>query len=182
MPNRPPAPRRRGPFPDCASHTRPRTKGIVRHGYMKSRHGSRLRLLCRTCNRTFCNRRGTAYYRLQHPRSTFDQFATLLGEGLSRAALSRTLDVCPGTISRWLERAARHARTFGEEFDRVADPVELQLDELAARPAIQTGTPWIFNFGELSVTVVRPRFKCRTPQSTSPRTHPSRRRDWRHRR
>src|SRR5262245_28128563 len=36
------------------SRTRARTKGIVRHGYMKSRHASRLRLLCRTCNRTFC--------------------------------------------------------------------------------------------------------------------------------
>jgi transposase-like protein len=117
---------------------------------MKSRHGSKLRLLCRTCGRTFCGRRGTAYYRLQHSRRTFDQFAKLLGEGLSCTALARALDVCPATITRWLARAARHARSFGEEFDRVADPVELQLDEISARPANQPGCPWVFNAIEVS--------------------------------
>jgi transposase-like protein len=117
---------------------------------MKSRRGARIRLLCRTCGRTFCGRRGTAYYRLQHPRRTFDQFATLLGEGLSCASLSRALGVCPGTISRWLERAAKHARSFAEEFDRVADPVELQFDEISARPANQPGCPWVFNAIEVS--------------------------------
>ena len=145
-----PTPTRRCPFPDCPSRARSRTNGIVRHGYMRSRHGSRLRLLCRTCNRTFCGRRGTAYYRLQHPRSDFDRFVALLSEGMSCAGLARALDVCPGTISRWLERAAKHARTFGEEFDRVPDPVELQLDEISARPASQPASPWIFNAIEVS--------------------------------
>ena len=78
-----PTPHRRCPFPDCPSHENFRSKGIVRHGYMKSRNGARLRLLCPACKRTFCNRRGTAYYRLRHPRRTFDQFASLLTEGLS---------------------------------------------------------------------------------------------------
>jgi hypothetical protein len=72
-----PGPRRRCPFPECPSHTQARPRAIVRHDFMKSRHGSRLRLLCPTCGRTFCNRRGSAYYRLQHPRAKFDQLAQL---------------------------------------------------------------------------------------------------------
>jgi hypothetical protein len=112
---------------------------------MKSKHGSRIRLLCRTCGRTFCSRRGSVYYRLQHPRRSFDQFASLLSEGMSCASLARTLHVCPATITRWLARAAKHARAFGEEHDRVDVPTELQLDEISARPASQPRSPWIFN-------------------------------------
>jgi IS1 family transposase len=117
---------------------------------MKSRHGSRLRLLCRTCGRTFCNRRGSAYYRLQTPRRTLDRFAALLAEGLSCASLARILDVCPGTISRWLARASKHARAFADEHDRIRKPVEMQFDEISARPANQPGSPWIFNGIEVS--------------------------------
>jgi hypothetical protein len=95
VPKQLPTPRRRCPFPECPSHDDARLKGVVRHSYLRSRNGARLRLLCRACGRTFCSRRGTAYYRLQHPRSTFDQFADLLAEGLSAASLSRALGVCP---------------------------------------------------------------------------------------
>lgn len=140
-----PTPRRRCPFPECPSHTLPKPRGIVRHGYMKSRRGSRIRLLCRTCGRTFCGRRGSAYYRLQHPRRTFDQFAALMTEGLSCASLARSLRVCPGTISRWLARASKHARAFSGEHDRIDVPFEMQFDEISARPANQRGSPWVFN-------------------------------------
>lgn len=139
-----PAPSRRCPFPECASHRLPDPKGIVRHGYMKSRAGARIRLLCRTCGRTFCSRRGTAYYRLQHPRRTFDEFATLLAEGLSLAALARALDVSPATISRWLDRASEHALAFSDEHGHVEEATELQFDELSARPAAEASSPWVF--------------------------------------
>lgn len=129
---------------------RPRSKGVVRHGYMRSRQGSRLRLLCRTCERTFCNRRGSAYYRLQHPRKQFDRFASLLAEGLSSAALARALSVAPATVTRWLGRASAHARSFGDEHDRVARPFELQLDEISSRPASEPRSPWVYNGIEVS--------------------------------
>lgn len=150
MLKRSPGPARRCPFPTCPSHTRPRSKGIVRHGYLRSRHGSRLRLLCRTCGRTFCNRRGSAYYRLQHPRKQFDSFAALLAEGLSSAALARALSVAPATITRWLGRAAAHARSFADEHDRVERPFELQFDEISGRPASEPRSPWIYNGIEVS--------------------------------
>lgn len=133
-----------------ASHDDARLKGVVRHGYMTSRNGARLRLLCRACGRTFCSRRCTAYYRLQHPRSHFDQFADLLAEGLSAASLPRVLGVCPATISRWLRRAAAHAGAVSDEHDAVEEPLELQFDELSARPASEPRSPWIFTGIEVS--------------------------------
>lgn len=60
------SPQRRCPFPECPSHRDPRPAKIVRHGFMKSRSGARIRLLCRSCDRTFCSLRGSAYDRLQH--------------------------------------------------------------------------------------------------------------------
>jgi hypothetical protein len=107
-------------------------------------------MLRRTCGRTFCSRRGSAYYRLQTPRRTFDHFAALIAEGLSCASLARVLGVCPGTISRWLARASRHARAFGDEHDRIRSPMEVQFDEISARPANQPGSPWVFNGIEVS--------------------------------
>ncbi len=112
---------------------------------MRSQTGSRRRYLCRACHRTFCSRRGSAYYRLHVPRRTFDQFAVLLSEGLSCAALARILGVAPSTISRWLRRASAHARAFADEHDRIREPVEMQFDEISARPATQSKCPWVFN-------------------------------------
>jgi transposase-like protein len=130
---------------DGPSQAQPRPRAIVRHGFVKSRHGARLRLRCRTCNRTFCNRRGTAYYRLQHPRRTFDQFAALVTEGLSPSALTSALGVSTGTVYRWLARASKHADAFSEEHDNIEAPLELQFDGLCSRPAYEHGGQWIFS-------------------------------------
>jgi hypothetical protein len=65
--------------------------------------------------------------------------------------------VCPATITRWLARAAKHARAFGEEHDRVDVPTELQLDEISARPASQPRSPWIVN-------ALEPRKLCANPR------------------
>ncbi len=146
--------RRRCPFPDCPSHANPRAGGIGRNGRMRSRTGSQCRFLCRACGRTFCARRGSAYYRLHVPRRTFDRFAELLSEGLSCAALARILGIAPSMISRWLQRASAHARVFAEEDDRIRVPVEMQFDEISARPAAQskcrgssTGSRWARGIG-----------------------------------
>jgi IS30 family transposase len=74
----------------------------------------------------------------------------LLAEGLSCASLARVLGVCPGTISRWLARASRHARAFSDEHDRIRQLFEMQFDEISARPASQRGCPWVFNGIEVS--------------------------------
>jgi hypothetical protein len=64
--------------------------------------------------------------------------------------MARTLAVSPATVRRWLERARKHARAFGEEHDRVEDPSELQFDELSGRSAKESRSPWIFNALEVA--------------------------------
>jgi hypothetical protein len=122
-----PTPQRRCPFLDCPSHADPRARGIVRHGRMRSRTGSRRRFLCRACGRTFCGRRGSAYYRLQTPRKTFDRFAELLSEGLSCASLAPVLGglTAPSALERpvdlaGLRRVERRTRGAAAEYRRVA--------------------------------------------------------------
>jgi hypothetical protein len=63
---------------------------------------------------------------------------------------ARTLNVGPGTISRWLARAGGHAKSFSEEHDHIEAPVELQLDEMSARPVNRPGSPWVFNCIEVA--------------------------------
>jgi len=69
---------------------------------------------------------------------------------MSCAALGRTLNVSPATVSRWLDRAAAHALAFSDEHDRVAEASEIRFDELAARPAAESSGPWVFNGPEVS--------------------------------
>src|SRR5207247_7335104 len=47
-------------------------------------------------------------------------------------------------------RAPGHVRAFGDEHDRIDAPIEMQLDEISARPPNQPASPWIFNAIEVS--------------------------------
>jgi hypothetical protein len=58
---------------------------IIRHGFYKARWGKRRHYQCQTCGTTFCSTNGTAYYRLQHRRTTFDKVASLSVEGLNNS-------------------------------------------------------------------------------------------------
>jgi hypothetical protein len=62
--------------------------------------------------------------------------------------------VCPGTITRWLARAAKHTQAFSEQFDRIRDPVEFQFDEISARPANHPGLPLELQFDRNLVTLL----------------------------
>src|SRR5258706_11003601 len=136
--------RHRCPFPDCPSHKK-RHSRIVRHGRYGSRRGSRLRLLCRVCDRTFGARRGTVYYRLRSTRDDFDLAMRLQVEGVTQAAAARSVGISVSTIARWKERAAFHARAFEEEHLEVKDPIELQLDELCARGKGSRDEIWLYS-------------------------------------
>jgi transposase-like protein len=136
---------RRCPFPDCGSvegSTRPR---VVRHSSFATRHGRRSRLLCKRCGRSFIATHGTPYRRLRHSRSDFDAVIRLLAEGVSQAAIARARGLSPSTVSRWIARAAGHAREFEEVHLHVDDPTEIQLDEVKSYGAAREVRTWIFN-------------------------------------
>lgn len=51
-------------------------------------------------------------------------------EGSSKAAIARVLGISRSTVSRWISRAALHARIFADHLIQDTAPIELQADEL----------------------------------------------------
>jgi transposase-like protein len=95
--------------PNCPNRDRPSlgksdVGSVIRHGFYQTRRGRRRRYLCQACGKTFCSSSGTAYYRLQHLRATFDKVASLSVEGLNKSAIARVKRVAWNTVHRWLER------------------------------------------------------------------------------
>jgi hypothetical protein len=121
----------------------------VLHSRFRTRRGVQRRLLCKVCGRSFVPARGTVYYRLRRQRSEFDRVMALMVEGVTQAGIARSLGLCTSTLSRWLDRASRHARAFEEEHVRIDDPVELQVDELRSYGAAREERTWVFNAVEV---------------------------------
>ena len=95
--------------PDCAVHGQFGKGNIIRHSFYKTSQGRRRRYLCKACKTTFCSTAGTPYYRLQKPRSTFDEVATMAVEGVGISATARIKGLAPDTVAHWREKAAAHA-------------------------------------------------------------------------
>ena len=70
--------------PNCIFHGQFGKQNIVRHGFFTLKRGAhRRRYRCSACGKTFASTSGAAYYRLQYPRTTFDEVAELRSEGVS---------------------------------------------------------------------------------------------------
>ena len=138
------------PHPDCPSHAPGSRPQVVRHSRFQTKRGARQRMLCKVCGRTFVSTLGTPYYRLRKPHRQFDQVVGLQAEGLPQAGIARSQRMTPSTVSRWVERAAAHARAFEAEHVEVDDPVEVQMDELKAYGAGRYELTWVYNALEVS--------------------------------
>ena len=133
----------------CPKKDRPPSKqgdvgAIIRHGFYKTTSGKRRRYQCRTRGKTFCSTSGTAYYRLQHRRNTFDEVASLSVEGLNKSAIARVKRVAWNTVHRWLERAAVWCRRFNDRKIRKVSLAELQADEIQTVVGGKEQPIWIF--------------------------------------
>ena len=86
---------------DCAVHGQFGKGNIIRHSFYKTSQGRRRRYLCKDCKKTFGPTAGTPYYRLQKPRSTFDEVATMAVEGVSISATARIKGLAPDSWRRF---------------------------------------------------------------------------------
>jgi len=66
-------------------------------------------------------------------------------EGMTKAATARVLGVSPSTVSRWVERAGRHAEQFQTEHSKVEAPVEFQIDELHCKGVGSARNAWAYS-------------------------------------
>ena len=118
---------------------------FVCHSRLRTKLGIRRRFLCKICGRTFVRTFGTVYYRMRKPHGAFDKAVEMQAEGIPLAAIARLQRVSPGTAARWVEKAAAQARRFEAVHLCVADPVELQLDELKTYGAGRYEHTWVYN-------------------------------------
>ena len=82
----------------CAHFRQPGQGNIVRHSFYKTSQGRRRRYRCKACDRTFSSTCGTAYYRLQWSRATFDFVATMSVNGVGKSAIARIRRLSRSTV------------------------------------------------------------------------------------
>ncbi len=103
---------------------------VVRHGFYRTKRGTRRRYRCHTCGKTFCANTGTPYHRVQHRRATFDEVAALSVEGLNKSAIARVKRIAWNTVDRWLERAVDSCHRFNDQSITGPAVEALQAEEI----------------------------------------------------
>ena len=130
--------------PHCPNTACSKSASVIRYGFYRTKAGKRRRYRCSKCRKTFYSTVNTAYYRLQHRRSTFDEVAALSVEGVSKSAIARVKRLGWNTVDRWLERAAAFSRRFNDATVTGLDVPEIQADEIRTFAGSKDDVLWIF--------------------------------------
>ncbi len=138
------------PNAECPCHTDNKPGKVVTHGFYNSRAGKRRRYRCFICGKTFCSTKNTPYFRLQHPKSTFDEVAVLSVEGVNKSSISRVKSLAWNTVHDWLEKAAKSCRKFICNKSKVMDIHQLQADEIRTIAGSKKTPVWLFAAMEVS--------------------------------
>ena len=132
------------PNQECSSFKGYSRSQISPHGFYKTKAGKRRRFRCQLCRTTFSSTNGTPYFRIQHPRSKFDQVASMSVEGVSKSSISRVQSIAWNTVHRWLEKASISCRQFNRHTTRDMDIREIQTDEIRSFTGSKKCSTWIF--------------------------------------
>jgi len=94
------------PNPECDDYGDVEAKVIIRYG--KTRDG-RQRYQCKSCKKTFNERKGTMFYNRKTEEKDIFECLALLAEGVRISSISRSKGFKEDTILSFLRQAARHA-------------------------------------------------------------------------
>jgi hypothetical protein len=129
---------------------------IVRHGFIKTRHGRRRRYRCLACGKTLSSNTGTPYHRLQTSRKAFDEVVHLSVEGVSKASIGRIIAVPESAQTpRYLDTGrfeAEGALIANFESALLLGPLSLQGEYVrSAMDSAAAGDP-VFNGGYVQIS------------------------------
>lgn len=93
------------PNTDCLDYGQADMGNIIRYG--KSNEG-RQRFQCKTCRKTFNERRGTLFYNRKTDEKDILECLALLAEGVRISSISRSKGIKEDAILSFLREAARH--------------------------------------------------------------------------
>jgi transposase-like protein len=93
------------PYGECADYGQMGKGNVIQYG--KSKQGQQ-RFQCKTCQRTFNERKGTLFYRRKTPVKEILECLALLAEGSRISSISRVKGIKEDTILSFLREAADH--------------------------------------------------------------------------
>jgi len=95
------------PNPECDNYGDVEANVIIRYGKTRD---DRQRFQCKTCKKTFNERKGTMFYNRKTEEEDILECLALLAEGVRISAISRSKGFKEDTILSFLREAARHAK------------------------------------------------------------------------
>lgn len=116
------------PLEDCPDRGK-RGRGNLRvHDTYGS--GKWARLKCKTCGRTFSERRGTPLFRIHIPEEKLVQILTLVSRGASIRTTAEAVGVDKDTVLHAMTVIGPHAREFHEHMVKNLKVDQVQADEI----------------------------------------------------
>jgi transposase-like protein len=116
------------PNPECSRFGQVEGYQLERHAYYGP--DRKVLYLCRACQKTFSQTRGTFFFGLATPREkVLNALAIVVEQGGIRAA-ARVTGVDKDTIQRWVKRAGRHVEEVSAYLTVNCHMSEAQLDAL----------------------------------------------------
>lgn len=116
------------PHEDCLDY------GVVGRGnvVLSHRYGKQRKYLlwCKSCERTFSEKRGTIFFGLHTPKEKVLQGLHCVAEGNTIASTARIMGTKEDTIRDWLRRAALHSEQVSQLLIRDLRLDHVELDEL----------------------------------------------------
>jgi len=95
------------PYADCPDYGQVGQGNVIHYG--KSKQGQQ-RFHCKTCRKTFNERKGTLFYKRKTPVKDMLECLALLAEGSRISSISRAKGIKEDTILSFLREAAQHAQ------------------------------------------------------------------------
>lgn len=126
------------PHSDCALFGRVAQARLERHAYYGA--DRRVIYLCRECGKTFCETRGTFFYRLITPREKVLTALSMIAENCGIRATGRAVGVDKDTVQRWIERAGKHAEEVSAYLITERHLSQAQVDAMWTFIKKKTGT------------------------------------------
>lgn len=101
------------------------------------------RYVCKECDQTFSETKGTALYRIKKDHETFTTVVTLLAHGCPRQAIVAAFKLDPRTVRSWEQKAGLHCQEVHEHMMEThpMDLGQVQADEI--RVKAQGGVVWL---------------------------------------
>ena len=118
------------PNKNCSQYGQVNKGNIASNGTKGIQSGRVRNFLCRTCGKSFCERRGTVFYDLRSPEDRVLLAIKMLLRGMSLRGIADVLEIKLDTVRFWLTRCADHAQAVNEQLVKEITVSRVELDEL----------------------------------------------------